>query len=73
MEDKILEKIINIIRLCLNEEGIISAPTNNVSSGNIAGTPESDFPNPPNPPVFQKKKKNKYIYGKGYRKLWKGN
>ena len=38
------------------------APTNNASSGNIAGLP------PDNPPV---KKKKKYIYGgRGSRKMW---
>jgi len=51
-----LNKIINIVRT-LNEE----VPINNASSGAIAGLP------PDEPPV---KKKKKYIYGKGYRKLW---
>ena len=42
-----LDKIINIIRT-LNEEGV---PTNNASSGEIAGLP------PEQPPVYKKKKK----------------
>ena len=42
-----LDKIINIIRT-LNEEGV---PTNNASSGAIAGLP------PDQPPVYKKKKK----------------
>ena len=55
-----LDKIINIIRI-LNEESASAAPTNIASGGAIAGLP------PDEPPV---KKKKKYIYGKGYRKLW---
>ena len=65
MEDRILDKIISIVRSNLNEEGAMALPTNNVGSGNIAGTPEAD---PGNPPVRRKKK---YIYQKGTRKLWK--
>lgn len=57
--DKRLEKILGIIR-SLNEE----APTMNVGAGQIAGTAEAGD----DPPV---KKKKRYIYGKGYRKLWK--
>ena len=53
-----IDKILNIIRN-LNEEGI---PTNNASSGNIAGLP------PDQPPI---KKKKRYIYQKGLRKIWK--
>ncbi len=65
MEDKILEKIISMVRNNLHEEGAMALPTNNVGSGNIAGTPEAD---PGNPPV---KKRKKYIYQKNSRKLWK--
>lgn len=55
-----INKIIDIIRN-LNEE----APTNNASSGAIAGLP------PDQPPV---KKKKKYIYGgRGSRKFWMQN
>ena len=45
------------------------APTNNASSGNIAGLPPDD------PPVKKKKKKKKkYIYGgRGSRKMWMNN
>ena len=56
-----IDRIISIIRT-LKEEG---APTMNVGAGNIAGTSEAGD----DPPV-RKKKKNTYIYGKGYRKLW---
>lgn len=66
MKDRILDKIISIIRNNLNEEGAMALPTNNVGSGNIAGTPEAD---PGNPLVRRKKKK--YIYQKNSRKLWK--
>ena len=41
-----------------------AAPTNNVGSGNIAGTVEAGD----DPPVRRKKKK--YIYQKGLRKTW---
>lgn len=54
-----IDKIISIIRT-LKEEG---APTMNVGAGNIAGTSEAGD----DPPV---RKKKKYIYGTGYRKLW---
>ena len=45
--------------------GAVSGPTNNVGSGNIAGTsPAGDDP----PPA---RKKKKYIYaGRGSRKNW---
>jgi hypothetical protein len=62
MESKI-DRIINIIR-SLNEEGIVTGgPTNSLAGGNIAGTVEAGD----NPPV---RKKNKYIYGTGFRKNW---
>jgi hypothetical protein len=62
MESKI-DRIINIIR-SLKEEGMVtSAPTNSLAGGKIAGTVEAGD----NPPV---KKKNKYIYGTGFRKNW---
>ena len=57
MDESKLEKIINIIRGKLIED----VPTNNASSGNIAGLP------PDHPPV---KKKKRYIYQKGLRKIW---
>ena len=63
MEKKTLDKIINFIR-----EQVVSPaapPTNNVGSGNIAGTVEAGD----DPPV--KRKKKKYIYMKGVRKTWK--
>lgn len=66
MKKYLLEKIINFIR---EEIGASAAPTNNVGDGKIAGTPEAD---PGNPPVkLTGRKTKKYIYGKGYRKLWK--
>ena len=62
MESKI-DRIIDIIR-SLKEEGMaIGAPTNSLGGGKIAGTVEAGD----NPPV---KKKNKYIYGAGFRKNW---
>jgi len=62
MESKI-DRIINIIR-SLNEEGMVTGgPTNSLSGGKIAGTVEAGD----NPPV---RKKNKYIYGTGFRKNW---
>jgi hypothetical protein len=59
MENKI-DRIINIIR-SLKEEGIVTG--NTLAGGKIAGTVEAGD----NPPV---KKKNKYIYGAGFRKNW---
>jgi hypothetical protein len=61
MEKKNLEKLISLIRL---REEASAAPTNNVGSGNIAGTVEAGD----DPPV---RKKKKYIYMKGVRKTWK--
>ena len=57
MKSNPLDKIIQIIRE--------DAPTNNVGSGNIAGTREAGD----DPPVRLKKKK-RYIYMKGVRKTW---
>ena len=62
MERDKIDRIINYIR---EDMAISSLPTNNVGSGNIAGTPESD---PGNPPV---RKRKKYIYQKNSRKLWR--
>jgi len=54
-----LDKIINIIRT-LNEEGIVTGPTNVATGGNLAGLP------PDEPPVFKKKKDGKpTIIGRG--------
>ena len=61
-----IDKIINIVRN-LREEAMV-APTNNVSSGKIAGTKEAGD----NPPV--RKKKKRYIYGgRGSRRMWMQN
>jgi len=58
-----LDKIIGIVRN-LNEEGMIgAAPSNNASSGNIAGLP------PDEPPVRKRKRERKYMKGPG-RKVW---
>jgi hypothetical protein len=56
MQEENLLKIIQIIRN-LREEGIVSSgvPTNNASSGNIAGLP------PDQPPVDLRKKKYKRL------------
>ena len=65
MKEK-LQKVIDTIRSLKEEMGAAAAvPTNNASSGNIAGLP------PDTPPV---KKKKKYIYGgHGSRKMWLAN
>jgi hypothetical protein len=62
MENKI-DRIINIIRSLKEEDMVTGAPTNSLVGGKIAGTVEAGD----NPPV---KKKNKYIYGAGFRKNW---
>ena len=56
-----IDKLISKIRT-LREEAS-AAPTNNVSSGNIAGTKEAGD----DPPV---RKKKRYIYQTGLRKWW---
>ena len=60
MKEKILNKILDIVRESLYED----APVNNVGGGQIAGTVEAGD----DPPV--RKKKKKYIYQKGLRKIW---
>ena len=64
MNNKPLNKFIEVIKSL--KEDASAAPTNNVGSGNIAGTVEAGD----DPPVRLKKKK-KYIYMKGVRKSWK--
>jgi hypothetical protein len=64
MEDKRLQKVIDLIRTFKEESAMsLGAPTNNASSGAIAGLPP-DFP-----PVFTKKKRNIYM-GIGSRQRW---
>jgi hypothetical protein len=62
MKQETLNKIIDIIRESLYED----VPTNNVGGGQIAGTAEAGD----DPPVRRRKRK-RYIYGKGLRKIWK--
>ena len=62
MKNNPLDKIIQIIR----ED--VPPPTNNIGGGKIAGSVEAGD----DPPVRLKKKK-KYIYMKGVRKMWKPN
>ena len=62
MEHSKLDKIINIIR----EDMAGGVPVNNVSGGNIAGTPAAD---PGNPPV----KKRRLYLGKNSRTPWLRN
>ena len=52
MKDSTIDKIISIVRHYMIEDGMVGSgtPTNNASSGNIAGLP------PDNPPVFKKKR-----------------
>jgi hypothetical protein len=58
-----INKIIDIIHT-LKEEGMVTgAPTNSLVGGKIAGTAEAGD----SPPV---RKKNKYMYGAGFRKNW---
>lgn len=59
MKNKAIDKVLDIIRSNLHEQ-----PTNNVGGGKIAGTVEAGD----DPPV---KKKKRYIYQKGLRKMWK--
>ena len=59
-----IDKIIDIVRN-LREQAVMTAPTNSVGSGKIAGTKEAGD----NPPV--RKKKKRYIYGgRGSRRMW---
>ena len=53
----------------IREEGVIGAnvPTNSMASGKIAGSVEAGD----DPPVRRKRKK--YIYQKGLRKIWRPN
>ena len=64
-----INKIIDIIHT-LKEEGMVTgaAPTNSLAGGKIAGTVEAGD----DPPVRKKnkRKKNKHIYGTGFRKNW---
>ena len=63
MKKIILEKVINLVR----EQLATSAPTNNVGSGNIAGTVEAGD----GPPVSKKKQKKQYWSGgRGARRQW---
>ena len=63
MKKIILEKVINLVR----EQLAASAPTNNVGSGNIAGTVEAGD----SPPVSKKKQKKQYWSGgRGARRQW---
>ena len=72
MKDKEhLKKVLDIVRQNLDQkmfskfsEDASAAPTNNVGDGKIAGTVEAGD----DPPV---RKKKRYIYQKGVRKLWK--
>jgi hypothetical protein len=61
MEKKNLDKIINLVREHLNEE----LPTMAMGRGKIAGSVEAGD----DPPV-RKRKRKRYIYQKGLRKLW---
>ena len=60
MKDRVLNKILDIVRESLYED----VPTNNIGGGQIAGTAEAGD----DPPV--RKKKKRYIYQKGIRKMW---
>ena len=61
-----IDKIISIVKT-LREEAAMAAPTNNLGSGQIAGTREAGD----DPPV---RKKKRYIYsGRGSRRMWLTN
>ena len=62
MEKDRIDKIIGIIRSLKEDVGAM--PTNNISGGKIAGSAAAGD----DPPV---RKKKRYIYQKGVRKLWK--
>ena len=72
MKDKQhLQKVLDIMRQNLDQkmfhkfsEDATAIPTNNISGGKIAGSAEAVD----DPPV---RKKKRYIYQKGVRKLWK--
>jgi hypothetical protein len=64
MQNRAIDKVLDIIRTHLYEQPVV--PTNNVGGGKIAGTVEAGD----DPPV---RKKKKYIYQKGLRKMWKPN
>ena len=72
MKDKQhLQKVLDIMRQNLDQkmfhkfsEDATAIPTNNISGGKIAGSAEAGD----DPPV---RKKKRYIYQKGVRKLWK--
>jgi hypothetical protein len=74
MKDKQhLQKVLEVMRQNLDQkmfskfsEDATMAPTNNVGGGKIAGSAEAGD----DPPV---RKKKRYIYQKGVRKLWKQN
>lgn len=61
MKKETLDKVLNMVRSYLYEQ-----PTNNIGGGKIAGSVEAGD----DPPV---RKKKKYIYIKGVRKMWKPN
>ena len=64
MKKEPIDKVLDIVRSFLYEQPAV--PTNNVGRGKIAGTVEAGD----DPPV---RKKKRYIYQKGVRKLWKPN
>mgnify|MGYP005749603475 CR=1 FL=1 len=61
-DDSRLDRLIDMVR-SIREE-VAAAPTNNASSGAIAGLP------PDSPPVFQKKRKPTPVGRYGSRRLW---
>ena len=55
--------------LQFQEQAVAAAPTNNVGSGNIAGTAEAGD----DPPVKKKKRKPTVIGRYGTRRTWRKN
>lgn len=64
MNNPILNNSIRLIRNLIED-----APVNAVGGGHVAGLGVGDQGEPPGVPASKKRKK-KYIYQKGLRKLW---
>lgn len=64
MNNPILNNSIRLIRNLIED-----APVNAVGGGHVAGLGVGDQGEPPGVPASKKKKK-RYIYQKGLRKLW---
>jgi|TARA_B100000900_G_scaffold365519_1_gene340825 hypothetical protein len=68
MSSKSVDKFLHLFREMMGA-GSAGAPTNNVGSGNIAGTAEAGD----DPPVKKKKRKPTVIGRYGTRRTWRNN